>query len=173
MKWTSRFTLSMVLLFWAQLLSAQEPKIQRFGAVCSENSSIQLGILSIENWKQPDRIVADVDSGLATLRFKRELVFQVAPCVGVDSTILQAILGRFTSEQLNDIAPHGEWQFGQPVVVLLADSAACPPVRALIKQRWIEIQYGGDLKKAVERAKRLGEMYREQELGRINRMFRR
>ncbi|HEY3295511.1 MAG TPA: hypothetical protein VGL38_08730 [bacterium] len=152
---------------------AKEPAVQFFGAVRAENSRVDLGILSIENWKQPDRVVADVDSGLASLRFKRELVLQLAPCAGVDSATLSAILGRFTGKELNSIKPRGEWQFSQPVLIMLADSSACPPALELNQLRWVEIQYGSDLKQAVARASRLGEMYREQQLGPMNGIFRR
>ena len=166
-------TYFLVFVFLAAIsVFARDPKVQYFGPVRAENSNIELGILSIENWKTPQTVVANFDSGLAELRFKRELVLQIAPCAGVDSSILLPILGRLTSEKLDSIQPRGEWQFGQPILILLADSTACLPVLTLNKLRWIEIQYGSDLTKAVQRAKRLGEMYREQELGRMHGIFR-
>jgi len=161
-----------IVLLLAAVAFARDPKVQMFGSVRAENSRVDMGILSIENWKQPARTVADFDSGLAGLRFKRELVLSIAPCGGVDSSILRAVLGRLTDHKLDKITPRGEWQFGQPILIVLPDSAACPPVLELNQLRWVEIQYGADMQKAVERAKRLGEMYREQQLGPLQGIFR-
>jgi hypothetical protein len=164
-----RTALLVLMLAITSGVCAKPPEVRFWGTVKAENRSVELGVIAIKSAQA--LTAADFDSALAMLRFKRELVIQMPRCSDADSSILAAILGRLTDRRLPGIEPRGEWQFGQPIVILLPVSGACPPVLALNQLRWVEIRYGGNLDKAIRRAKRLGEMYRVQQQEEMNFMF--